>query len=214
MGGSAPRLQYLLLERVPFPGLPKPLSSSADLVHLNLCRIPHSGYISPRGDCCLSLHVAEARKAFIWNSNRLDLAQSAKADICPFPHALFSPPSSSCTSLGSANIWRTSWARIDSPLLNSFGIALFHQLWTFPICMSESHSQKHPPGTTSRCKSYADNQSSSFRLWHRSGPHSSMGLSSRWWNDSTSAREVVRYWSGKMTSKKANGSNFDIHLRL
>ena len=47
LGGSAPRLQFLHLNRILFPGLPKLLSSATHLTHLLLERIPHSGYISP-----------------------------------------------------------------------------------------------------------------------------------------------------------------------
>jgi hypothetical protein len=47
LGGSAPRLQTLHLDRIPFPGLPKLLLSATDLVDLELRRIPDSGYISP-----------------------------------------------------------------------------------------------------------------------------------------------------------------------
>ena len=47
LGGSAPHLQYLLLHRCPFLGLPKLLLSTTHLVNLYLLDIPHSGYISP-----------------------------------------------------------------------------------------------------------------------------------------------------------------------
>ena len=47
LGGSAPQLRYLQLERVPFPGLPKLLLSATHLVYLYLHGIPHSGYFSP-----------------------------------------------------------------------------------------------------------------------------------------------------------------------
>jgi hypothetical protein len=47
MGGSAPRLQNILLECISFPGLPKLLLSATHLVTLLLDNIPHSGYISP-----------------------------------------------------------------------------------------------------------------------------------------------------------------------
>jgi hypothetical protein len=46
LGGSAPRLRYLSLVSIPFPGIPK-LLLSANLVYLQLRNIPHSGYISP-----------------------------------------------------------------------------------------------------------------------------------------------------------------------
>ena len=47
LGGSAPRLRILVLRGIPFPGLPKLLLSATHLVHLDLVRIPHSGYFSP-----------------------------------------------------------------------------------------------------------------------------------------------------------------------
>jgi F-box-like len=47
LGGSAPRLEHLLLDGIPFPGLPKLLLSATHLVDLYLSGIPHSGYISP-----------------------------------------------------------------------------------------------------------------------------------------------------------------------
>ena len=46
LGGSAPGLQYLSLNGIPFPGLPKLLSSATHLVHLDLINVPHSGYFS------------------------------------------------------------------------------------------------------------------------------------------------------------------------
>ena len=48
LGGSAPRLQYLNMNSIPFPGLPKLLLSATHLTHLHLDCIPHSGYISPQ----------------------------------------------------------------------------------------------------------------------------------------------------------------------
>jgi hypothetical protein len=47
LGGSTPRLRSLILSDVPFPGLPKLLSSATHLVNLDLSYIPRSGYIPP-----------------------------------------------------------------------------------------------------------------------------------------------------------------------
>jgi hypothetical protein len=47
LGGSAPRLQCLILGGIPVPILPKLLPSCHDLVQVQLTRIPHTGYISP-----------------------------------------------------------------------------------------------------------------------------------------------------------------------
>ena len=46
LDGSAPRLEYLKLEGIRFPGLPELLLSATHLNYLYL-NIPHSGYISP-----------------------------------------------------------------------------------------------------------------------------------------------------------------------
>ena len=47
LGGSAPQLRKLVLDRIPFPGLPQLLVSATRLIHLYLWNVPHSGYISP-----------------------------------------------------------------------------------------------------------------------------------------------------------------------
>ena len=56
LDGSAPRLQYLSLTSISFPGIPKLLLSATQLVCLWLQDIPHSGYISPEAMAtCLSM---------------------------------------------------------------------------------------------------------------------------------------------------------------
>jgi len=47
LGGSAPRLRVLHLDGIAFSALPRLLSSTTDLVVLQLQRVPSSGYISP-----------------------------------------------------------------------------------------------------------------------------------------------------------------------
>ena len=47
LDGSAPRLRSLVLDSVPFPGLPKLLLSATHLVNLDISRIPRPGYIPP-----------------------------------------------------------------------------------------------------------------------------------------------------------------------
>ena len=55
LGGSAPRLEFLWLESIPFLGLPKLLLSATRLVDLHLSNIPHLGYFSPEAiDTALS----------------------------------------------------------------------------------------------------------------------------------------------------------------
>ncbi len=47
LGGSAPRLRVFKLTGIPFPGLPKLISSATHLDELHLWSSPHAGYISP-----------------------------------------------------------------------------------------------------------------------------------------------------------------------
>ena len=55
LGGSALQLRALILDRIPYPGLPKLLLSATHLTRLYLNDIPHSGYISPEAMvACLS----------------------------------------------------------------------------------------------------------------------------------------------------------------
>jgi hypothetical protein len=56
LGGSAPRLRFLSLSSIPFPGLPNLLLSATHLVNLYIFHIPDSGYISPESMAsCLSM---------------------------------------------------------------------------------------------------------------------------------------------------------------
>ena len=64
LGGSAPRLQHFQLLGIPFPGLPKLLSSATHLVSLSLTSIPHSGYISPEAMVTL-LSVLSGLRRFV-----------------------------------------------------------------------------------------------------------------------------------------------------
>jgi len=47
LGGSAPRLQEIILSGIPYSALPTLLFSTSDLVKLDLFDIPPTGYISP-----------------------------------------------------------------------------------------------------------------------------------------------------------------------
>ena len=47
LGGSAPRLETIYIAGISFPAAPTLLSSACDLVHVDLRRIPPSGYIPP-----------------------------------------------------------------------------------------------------------------------------------------------------------------------
>ena len=116
LGGSAPRLRTLVLDSIPFPGLPKPLLTASNLVQLHLNRIPNSGYISPDAmvACVLTMNNLEFLHL---NTDLLYLAQIDGAGVRLRGLTLFSLLSPVFGSTARVNIWRTSLPR--SVLLNS-----------------------------------------------------------------------------------------------
>jgi hypothetical protein len=108
LGGSAPRLQSLILEFIPFPALPKLLLSATNLVLLHFLGIPDSGYISPEAMVtCLSM-LTSLRSLSLSDSNPINRSLTLIADHHLTRHALSSLLSHPLTTLGSANIWRIS----------------------------------------------------------------------------------------------------------
>ena len=71
LGGSAPQLQSLHLNRVSYSALPKLLSSARDLVDLHVSDLPDSGYISSEDmAACLSSMTRLTRLALVFKSER------------------------------------------------------------------------------------------------------------------------------------------------
>jgi hypothetical protein len=127
LGGSAPGLRELYLDRIPFPGLPKLLLSATHLVCLRLWDIPHSGYISPEAMVtCLSPLTSLEVLVFAFESPQSRPDQRSRH-----------PPPRTRTVLPALNWLEFSGvseyledlvARINAPLLAKLKITLFHQL--------------------------------------------------------------------------------------
>ena len=127
LGGSAPSLRTLILTRIPFPGLPKLLSSATHLVSLTLWKIPHSGYISPEAMvACLSvltrLKALEIR--FLSPQSRPD----RKSRRPPPPTRVLLPALTCLWFEGVSEYLEDLVARTDAPLLKNLWITFFHQL--------------------------------------------------------------------------------------
>jgi hypothetical protein len=127
LGGSAPRLRYLALEAIPFPGLPNLLLSATHLVILDLRDIPHSGYISPEAMVtCLSL---------LTSLERLDL-QFNSPQSCPDQESRRPPPPTRSILPALTKFWfkgvneyledLVSW--IDTPRLYLLWITFFNDI--------------------------------------------------------------------------------------
>jgi F-box-like len=127
LGGSAPCLQTLRLDCIPFPGLPKLLLSATHLVDLDLRRIPFSGYISPEAVVtCLSGLTRLERLTIRFKSPRCRPDQKSRR-----------PPPLTRTDLpvltklnfkGVSEYLEDLVARINAPLLDKLSIVFFHQL--------------------------------------------------------------------------------------
>jgi hypothetical protein len=127
LGGSAPRLQSLFLDCIPFPGLPKLLLSATDLVDLDLRRIPHSGYISPEAMVTgLSVLTRLERLDIGFESPQCRPDQRSRRPS-PQTRSLI-PALTEFRFRGVGDYLEDLVARINTPLLNKMTITFFHQL--------------------------------------------------------------------------------------
>ena len=127
LGGSAPRLEFLLLHRISFPGLPKLLLSTTHLDYLYLDDIPHSGYISPDAMAtALSTLINLRRLALEFQSPRShpDLASRRP----PPPTRLVLPSLTYFQFKGVTDYFDDLVTRIDTPLLGMLQIVFFNQI--------------------------------------------------------------------------------------
>jgi hypothetical protein len=128
LGGSAPRLQSLILGGIPFPGLPNLLLSAIRLVTLELSGIPHSGYFPPEA-MVIGLSVLTRLEKLVIGFDSPQCRPDRRSRRCP-------PPStrtllSILTTFhfkGVGEYLEDLVARIDVPLLSDLEITFFHQL--------------------------------------------------------------------------------------
>ena len=129
LGGSAPRLQTLYLEGIPFPGLPQLLLSSTHLVRLDLWAIPYFGFISP--DAMVTALSASTRLeslVIIFNFPQGGNHPDWKRRHPPLLTHIVLPVLTKFKFGGFDDYLEDFVTRIDVPLLNILDITLFRQL--------------------------------------------------------------------------------------
>ena len=126
LGGSAPRLRFLCLMRISFPGLPKLLLSATHLVSLRLDRITRSGYISPEA-MVTALSTLTSLRSFrlTFQSFQYHPDQASRR---PLPTTRTVLPALTRFLLKGASEYLDDFvARIDAPRLESLYLTFFNQ---------------------------------------------------------------------------------------
>ena len=127
LGGSAPRLESLWLDRISFSGLPKFLLSATHLVTLRLHNIPHSGYISPE--------VIVAVLSMLTSLESLSLGFKSPLSRPDWANRRLPPPTRSVLPVlvsfrfqGVCEYLEDVVTRINAPRVNELDITLFNQI--------------------------------------------------------------------------------------
>ena len=123
LGGSAPGLQTLCLERIPFPGLPNLLLTATHLVRLTLWNIPHSGYISPEAMVtALSVLTRLECLQIAFESPRSRPDQNSRSQT-----RTLLPVLTRLTLYGAVEYLEDFVAQVDAPLLDRLEIDYFYE---------------------------------------------------------------------------------------
>ena len=234
LGGSAPRLESLLLYDIPFPGLPKLLSSATHLYTLQLENIPHSGYFSPNAMvAALSTLTSLQSLTLVFESPR----------SCPDQASRLPPPKTRSVLpvltyfefKGVSEYLDDLVACIDAPQLNKLEITFFNDIVfdTPQLVRFISHTPRSKAlekayinlrnrsawvsffSQTSgnvMVKSCAKGWIGKFHLWSRSVPRACLPFLS--WRTSISTRTRIRNQIGTTASRTDNGWGFFAHLWL
>jgi len=124
LGGSAPRLRTLSLRGIPFPSMPKLLSSANDLITLSLSDISDSGYISP--DAIVTALTAMTRLETLQLKFRSPPSRRNPANRpLPLPTRFVLPALAKLIFEGAYEYLEDLLSSIDFPLLYRLHITFF-----------------------------------------------------------------------------------------
>ena len=127
LGGSAPGLEDLSLNGIPFPGLPNLLLSATHLVTLELNNIPHSGYFPP--EAIVTALSTSTRLTTL--SLHFESPQSQPDRTRQYPPPLTRSVLLALTDFrfkGVNEYLEVVVARIDAPRLNKLNITFFNDI--------------------------------------------------------------------------------------
>ena len=124
LGGSAPDLRTLSLDRIPFPGLPNLLMTATHLVHLQLHNIPHSGYFSPEAIVTALAVLTSLRALHV----EFESPRSLPDRRLHQRTRVLLPVLTYLQLKGIGEYMEDLVARIDAPLLDQLIITFFYQL--------------------------------------------------------------------------------------
>ena len=131
LGGSAPRLESLMLNGIPFPGLPKLHLSATQLVDLYLIDIPRSGYIPPDAMVAALSALTSLEELFLEFRSPRSCPDQASRRPPPSTRSVL-PALEYFTFKGVTEYLEDLVARIDAPRLNLLHMTFFNDI-TFDI---------------------------------------------------------------------------------
>ena len=125
LDGTTPRLEYLELDCIPFPGLWKLHLVAPHLVDLHLLRIPHSGYFSP--EAILTVLSALTNLQYLWLGFESPQSRPDWASRRPPKRSLL-PVLTYFSFNGVSEYLDNLVERVDAPRLKDLDITFFNQI--------------------------------------------------------------------------------------
>ena len=176
LGGSAPRLQEIRLNNIPFPALPTLLLSTSDLVNLDLGIVRPTGYISPEAMVvCLA---ALPRLKTIYFGFRS--APSHPGQIHPPPVTRTVLPALTDFGFhGASEYMEDLVSRIDAPQLNMIHISYLIELVDFQVAQFAKFIDRSVGPKLTQCRyaqiTFYSNMVIFNMSHHANGPHPNPG---------------------------------------
>ena len=132
LGKSAPCVQKIELDGIPFPSLPALLLSTSDLVTLRLQNTPQTGYISPQAMVAALATLTRLKELFIEFSSPASRPVSDHMFLPPVTLPVL-PALTAFTFWGVREYLEDFMGRINAPSLDSIFICYSNQLVDFEV---------------------------------------------------------------------------------